>query len=400
MVPFILTQDSTITMVLNNKPYTIQSDHLNYNKIVDELKNPNQDINVIIGLLDIKQTLNQYANHYPEFVIDFQNSTITINDEQIHGTLIDRIFDMHKQGFPFESMGRFLINLYQNPSKRAVDELYSFIEYGKLPITEDGCFLAYKRVKEDYTSCYDNKTKNDIGTIVSMPRDQVDDNSNNTCSSGLHLCSYEYLKVFDGDRVVIVKVNPKNVVSIPTDYNNTKARACEYEIVGEVSKEELLTNKTIFDKPVVVSLEDEYDEDFDDSDDDSDEEFGESNEDYEYTKSWIEPYVADLIREYVGSIDAVKEQPKQSNQQVDFDSKFFKAAYNNGYYEGKNVLAFDDVKIEAGDIIMTANNQPIQLDEQQAYELNCGYELGYKHGRGHRSRLFKDRNFTNTDIVI
>jgi hypothetical protein len=67
-----------------------------------------------------------------------------------------------------------------------------------------------------------------------MERNKVDDNQNNTCSSGLHFCSENYLRSFGGDRTVIVKINPRDVVSIPTDYDNSKGRACRYEVIGEV----------------------------------------------------------------------------------------------------------------------------------------------------------------------
>jgi hypothetical protein len=42
------------------------------------------------------------------------------------------------------------------------------------------------------------------------------------------------LKSFGGERTVIVKINPRDVVSIPTDYDNSKGRACRYEVIGEV----------------------------------------------------------------------------------------------------------------------------------------------------------------------
>ena len=70
--------------------------------------------------------------------------------------------------------------------------------------------------------------------MVSMPRQAVDDNPNNTCSHGLHVCSYEYLKNFTGERLVVCKVNPRDVVSIPTDYNHTKMRVCRYEVIQEI----------------------------------------------------------------------------------------------------------------------------------------------------------------------
>ena len=448
MIPFILTQDSTITMVLNNKPYTITNDHLNYNKIVTELKKPKHDIDLITKLIDIKDTLKEYTKEDTGIEFDWDTGTITHNGNQIHGTLVDRIFTMYKGGFDFKPMCKFLVNLYNNPSYKAIEELYSFIEYGKLPITEDGYFLAYKKVNDDYTSCYDNTTPNDIGTIVSMPRQKVDDNSNNTCSSGLHLCSYEYLQHFQGCRVVILKVNPKDVVSIPTDYSNTKARACAYEVIGEVSQEELLKNKSIFDQPIFNQPVYDYDEfEYDESDDEFSEleydeeealdklveiiesgefqneltdmiaDYNKFKEDYinhmeshgikEVKKpdddiSPMEDFaqmVQQIINDYNDAIDApIEEQPKETV--INLETDFVKAAYNSGYYEGKNKLEFDHAKVETGDIIMTSNHQPHMLSRQQAQEINVGYELGYKHGKGHKTRLFKDSRFTNTDIVI
>jgi hypothetical protein len=121
-----------------------------------------------------------------------------------------------------------------NPSYRSVQELYGFLEKNNLPITPDGYFLAYKRVRDDYTDCHTGTMDNSIGKTVSMERNQVDDDQNNTCSQGLHFCSQGYLKHFGGARTIIVKINPRDVVSIPTDYDNSKGRACKYQVIGEV----------------------------------------------------------------------------------------------------------------------------------------------------------------------
>jgi hypothetical protein len=89
---------------------------------------------------------------------------------------------------------------------------------------------------------------NSIGMIVEMERNEVDDNRDNTCSSGLHFCSESYLKSFGGARTVIVKINPRDVVSIPSDYNDAKGRACRYEVIGEVN---VNPDDTVeFNKPV------------------------------------------------------------------------------------------------------------------------------------------------------
>ena len=130
-------------------------------------------------------------------------------------------------------------NLMNNPSYRAVNELYGFLEKNSLPITPDGCFLAYKKVRNDYMDIHSGTFNNSVGYICEMERNQVDDNQNNTCSSGLHFCSKEYLNHFgSGDsRTMIVKINPADVVSIPTDYNNSKGRTCRYTVIGELGVE-------------------------------------------------------------------------------------------------------------------------------------------------------------------
>jgi len=132
-------------------------------------------------------------------------------------------------------MVQFMENLYQNPSKRAVTELYGFLEKGNLPITPDGHFLAYKKVRADYTDVHSGKFNNSVGQVVEMERHDVDDNKDNTCSTGLHFCAMSYLSCFGGERTVIVKINPADVVSIPSDYNDAKGRACRYEVIGELA---------------------------------------------------------------------------------------------------------------------------------------------------------------------
>jgi hypothetical protein len=141
---------------------------------------------------------------------------------------------MYKEGFAIAPLEQFIDNLMENPSKRAVDELYGFLEKNTLPITDDGCFLAYKKVKADYKDVYSGTIDNSVGQNVSMPRNKVNDDANQTCSDGLHFCSIDYLKHFGGERIVILKINPRDVVSIPVDYNNAKGRCCAYYVIGEV----------------------------------------------------------------------------------------------------------------------------------------------------------------------
>jgi len=97
--------------------------------------------------------------------------------------------------------------------------------------------LAYKKVRDNFMDVHSGTMLNAPGCIVEMERNKVDDDKNNTCSTGLHFCAESYLRSFGGERTVIVKINPADVVSIPSDYNDAKGRACRYEVIGELGVE-------------------------------------------------------------------------------------------------------------------------------------------------------------------
>jgi len=87
--------------------------------------------------------------------------------------------------------------------------------------------------KDKHTHTFDNSP----GTSPPrMPRNEVDDNRERTCSYGYHAAAYDYAKGFmsSGDRLVAVKINPADVVSIPSDYGNQKLRCTYYEVLHEV----------------------------------------------------------------------------------------------------------------------------------------------------------------------
>ena len=95
--------------------------------------------------------------------------------------------------------------------------------------------IAYKRIREDYKDCYTGTIDNSVGAKPEMPRFEVDEDNNVTCSRGLHVCSESYLDKYSGERVIKVKVDPANFVAIPYDYSNSKARTCGYEVIEDVT---------------------------------------------------------------------------------------------------------------------------------------------------------------------
>lgn len=228
MFPYLI-QGSNVVIVIDNKPHTISKTHITYKKVVDAIKAG--DWEAVRNTIDPKKVVLEYGNGN----ISVQGDKLFWKNEEMHGAITKRMIQMLQEDFPVEPLVNFMENMMQNPSCRSVNELYGFLENNRLPITPDGHFLAYKRVREDFKDCHSGTMDNSVGNIVEMERNRVDDDQNHTCSTGLHFCSESYLHHFHGARVVIVKINPRDVVSIPTDYNNAKGRACRYEVIGEVN---------------------------------------------------------------------------------------------------------------------------------------------------------------------
>lgn len=239
--PFLM-QGANITVVIGNKTHTISKTHITYERVKEAIKKG--DWTTVQDIIEPKKVVLNYGKGN----VSIQGETLFWKGQEFHSTMAARMIEMLQEGFSIEPMVLFMENLMQNPSYRSVNELYGFLEKNNLPITPDGHFLAYKKVRSNYTDVHSGKFDNSVGKVCEMERNMVDDKAENTCSTGLHFCSQEYLKHFGGERIVIVKINPRDVVSIPVDYNNSKGRTCRYEVVGEVGLD--ANDSTEFTRPV------------------------------------------------------------------------------------------------------------------------------------------------------
>jgi hypothetical protein len=230
-VAVIITGSGKIAATIEGVSYTIDTDHPKYKQALEAVRQKNW--NGFVNLVNISQQVNSYFDGTD---VEVKDGSINYHGQIIHNTLTKRILNFMRDGLPHEPLLNFFKNLMENPSKRAVDELYDFLEAGELPITEDGHFLAFKNVRSNYKDIHSGTFDNSVGKVCEMPRNGVDEDKDRTCSAGLHFCSIKYLPSFtdsDGGKTMIVKINPKDVVAIPADYNNTKGRTCRYEVVAE-----------------------------------------------------------------------------------------------------------------------------------------------------------------------
>lgn len=227
-IPHVISSKN-VTVYVDGEQHIVPTGTPQYDLVIKAIEAG--DVQGVKDAVEVRQAVVKLS----QGKIELDGTVLKYDGRPLHGALVSRILTVVKEAGNAAPLLLFLDNLMQNPSHRAITELYGFMDACDLPITTDGHFLAYKKVKADYTSVHDGKTKNNIGLVVEMPRNSVNDNKDETCSTGLHFCSESYLSHFGGSRIVVVKINPADVVSIPTDYNNAKGRACRYLVVGELS---------------------------------------------------------------------------------------------------------------------------------------------------------------------
>lgn len=242
------TRPESLTVFLEGKPYPIAADHPSFTDILEALRSG--DDAKVRTLVLVKKTLAETYKHGNVSII---NDVLCYKGNPLNEAMNSRIMAVYRNGFSIDPIAKFIDNLMENPAEHAREELYQFLEVGGNPITEDGHFLAYKVVRSNYFDKHTGTMDNSVGKVVEMPRSKVNPNRDDTCSSGLHFCSFEYIKHFrsGNDRLMCVKVNPRDVVSIPRDYNDTKGRACKYLILSELEDDTKLKDNFVKDDEAV-----------------------------------------------------------------------------------------------------------------------------------------------------
>jgi RNase P subunit RPR2 len=161
-----------------------------------------------------------------------------------------------------QSWKNFHAKLQQNEYDPFIkQQLPIFVEYGNLPILENGNFIAYKYViknkKNKYVSEFDKKTVHTLHTIVEVNNYSTD--CNIACAQGLHAATFDYVQTtygtegheYDDDAIIIgVEIDPRDVVAVP--YNETNKIRCK-KYIPRLTIDIQLFNK-LMDNSLKVAL--------------------------------------------------------------------------------------------------------------------------------------------------
>ena len=220
-----------LVVFIDGKQYTINSSDNQFAKATDAFKAENWT--ELFGILNPAETIKNLYAKYEQ--VEVKDGNVYVFGDAVNTLIAERILQFLDQGIDCVPVFKFLTKLQANPSSRACNELYTFLEHRNLPITDNGNFLAYKAVRSDYTDVHTGQFLNTVGQVLSMQRNKVDDNKENGCSYGFHAGTLEYASGFrpQNGKMVIVEIDPSDVVSIPLDSDCQKLRTCRYKVIGE-----------------------------------------------------------------------------------------------------------------------------------------------------------------------
>lgn len=234
-----------ITVFVRGDVFTVNNAHPNYREVKQAVLDENEDAD-FANLCDLNAAANAAFQRIGERV-SVRNGKVYLDGDAVDNVLTRQVASFLRDGVnDFRPLVAFFEKVQANPNAHSRDQLYTWLNDRDFTITEDGDFLAYKGLREDGTSIHagpaivdgvpqDGNIPNAVGSVIEMPRSNVQHDPSRGCSTGLHAGTYEYASGF-GRLLVKVRINPRDVVSVPTDCNGQKLRTCRYEVVEVVQE--------------------------------------------------------------------------------------------------------------------------------------------------------------------
>jgi hypothetical protein len=233
-VPYNISAGS-LTFFAKGRPWDVPADHENFGEIRSLLLAGQADRDQLVELADIRVPIIEASKGQLEFLGD----QLVYAGQILHGVWVDKILAFKAAGDDFAAIFNALDDLQKNPTPQAIERLPIFVEQSKLGFLPDGRITGFKKVRHDYKDGHTGTFDNAVGAHVEIPREQVDPDPDQSCSSGLHIGALGYVKDFGcgyDDRIMLVAFWPRDAVAVPRDYNGSKLRVTAYDVIDELDK--------------------------------------------------------------------------------------------------------------------------------------------------------------------
>lgn len=232
-----------ITVFHDGEALTANSTHPNFDAIVEGALAGDESI---MELFDTGKTVARKFEHVSERV-SVANGHVYFDGDEQHGAIVDQIVRfIAEDSVDYLPLVNFMEKVASNPNEHSRTQLFDWLARYDFAITRDGDFIAYKGVNRDAEGNFvsvstgtaqvngeevSGQIPNNVGDIVTMPRSAVQHDPKVGCHAGLHAGTWEYASTFGSGGTLKVKINPRDVVSVPTDCDWQKIRTCRYEVL-------------------------------------------------------------------------------------------------------------------------------------------------------------------------
>lgn len=239
---------SGLTIFVDGQMHTVSKDHVNFEAVKKAVIR--KDWAEALRLADIGTTSARWAEDVGDVDFRIADGIVYYKGTAYSPAVSEKVVRMIREGFDPAPLYAFLRKVEENPARSAREELLLFCEANDFAITEDGDILGFKGVRPDHTDWYTGTIDNSVGQVHEMPRNQVDDDRSKQCSVGYHVAALSYAQTLLGwsrsgyvpgtGAVMVTKTHPRDVVSVPNDYENRKMRVSRYEVIAELPSKEAL----------------------------------------------------------------------------------------------------------------------------------------------------------------
>lgn len=209
--------------------------------------------------------------------VSWDGRNILWDGDPVHSVLANQLERAIEHGNPdnYVALAKFWEKLESNPTDHSRNQAYDWLSSHKFQITPEGDVVGYKAVINDGNGRYRSKwaskvagkpsayvngepvpelsqVPQSIGDIVTMPRSEVVHDPRQSCERGLHVATRSYLGGGHayGGNLLEVHVNPRDIVSVPTDGYGGKVRVCRYYVArAAIAESEMSTAPVLRDEP-------------------------------------------------------------------------------------------------------------------------------------------------------
>ena len=235
----------TLTTLVDGEPMVADSTHPNFDAIVSAALAGEP---ITAEMFDVGVAITNMFESLSDRV-SVRGDDVFIDGDRTDNALTRTILRFLREGEDAQPLVNFLEKLLTNPSQESREQLFEWLRRHDFTIAEDGNFLAYKALDVDGNSISSGtaivdgevitgKIPNRVGSVIEMPRSEVADRRDVACSTGLHAGNWRYVEWFgrSGGMKVRVSINPRDVVSVPSDSHSEKLRVCRYTVLDIVEE--------------------------------------------------------------------------------------------------------------------------------------------------------------------